>query len=318
MNIAPPEPQEPQAQNDVWAIELMHGMPKDSNLLPPHTQELLRAARSGRLYKRPAPPEEEEADGDAVAAEKTEKKDEDTTAKGYTIKLWKQYPKNVEATPVSHLAKRRKGTVTIASKTVEDKIVTPTVTRVTVKRVDAAGNPYTEEVTLADGQKVEGEIIATRVEQVSATNGEVLAVPQPPSRKRPPPPKRKSKAGPGRGKKKGRSQSAVRQPTLPGVAADPNSATLPKVEGEADSVRLQSRISLLLGANIEYRLQMIIRTKTAKWPRVMTTRTTRTTTRARTVMMAKRETRARTETGINPQIQPIRRSLHWTMLRTRK
>src|SRR5688500_18305734 len=66
INIAPPPPVDQQQQNDIWAVELIHGMPKDSNLLAPHSQELLRAARSGRLYKRPAPEEDTEADADAV------------------------------------------------------------------------------------------------------------------------------------------------------------------------------------------------------------------------------------------------------------
>ena len=82
VNVAPPPPQEQHQQNDVWAIELLHGMPKDSNLLPPHSQELLRAARSGRLYKRPAPTEEEDVDAEpTVAPDKPEKKEEETIAR---------------------------------------------------------------------------------------------------------------------------------------------------------------------------------------------------------------------------------------------
>ncbi|KAL3965254.1 hypothetical protein ACCO45_002258 [Purpureocillium lilacinum] len=203
VSIAPPPQQELQQQNDVWSLELIHGMPKDSNLLPPHSQELLRAARSGRLYKRPAPVENEDddadADPDAAPAEKAEKKEEESQSQGFSIKLWKQTPRNVEAPAVSHLAKRRKGTVTIASKTVEDKYTGPTVTRATVRRLDAAGNPYTEEVTLAEGHHVDGEIISTR-EVAAATGGDALAPAPPPQRRRPPPPKRKAKAGPGRGK----------------------------------------------------------------------------------------------------------------------
>lgn len=178
-------------------------MPKDSALLAPHSQELLRAARSGRLYKRPAPAEEEEADTDAAqVAEKTEKKEEESAVHGFSIKLWKQVPRNIEGSALSHLAKRRKGTVTIASKSVEEKTAAPTVTRATVRRTDAAGNPYTEEVTLADGQQVVGEIISTRVEVASTATFDGFIATAPPQRRRPPPPKRKSKAGPGRGKKK--------------------------------------------------------------------------------------------------------------------
>jgi hypothetical protein len=176
-------------------------MPKDANLLPSHTQELLRAARSGAIYKRqPLVEEEEGPDPEAVLPEKPEKKEEeDDTVKGYTVKTWKQLPRNVEANTISYLAPRRKGTVRIASKTVEEKIAgVATVTRATVRRIDAAGNPYTEEVILVDGQQVEGEIIATR-QAPAAGLGDGLA-PPPVVRKRPPPPKRKG--GPGRGKKK--------------------------------------------------------------------------------------------------------------------
>ncbi|KAG6061477.1 hypothetical protein E4U32_002961 [Claviceps aff. humidiphila group G2b] len=204
VNLAPPAPQEQAQQNDIWAIELIHGMPKDSHLLPPHSQELLRAARSGQLYKRPAPPEDDEVDIDAgQAAEKAEKKEEDHAGQGFSIKLWKQIPRNSEGSGPAYLAKRRKGTVTIASKTVDEK-TTPgsTVTRATVRKTDAAGNPYTEEVTLADGQQVVGEIISTRVEAVQIAAADGFAAPAPALRRRPPPPKRKSKAGPGRGKKK--------------------------------------------------------------------------------------------------------------------
>ncbi|KAL6919037.1 hypothetical protein ACHAP8_002870 [Fusarium lateritium] len=200
-NVVPPQQQEQTQQNDIWSIDLPHGMPKDSGLLPTHTQELLAAARSGRLYKRPAPAEEEEGDADA-APEKPEKKDEDTGARGFSVKVWKQLPRNVDSSGVSHLAKRQKNTVTIASRTVEEKVQGPTVTRATIRRIDAAGNPYTEEVTLGEGQKVQGEIVSTRIEPAPSAGLEPLATTPVPNRRRPPPPKRKTKAGPGRGKKK--------------------------------------------------------------------------------------------------------------------
>ncbi|EHK17176.1 uncharacterized protein TRIVIDRAFT_41853, partial [Trichoderma virens Gv29-8] len=234
VNVAPPVQQEQQQQNDIWAIELIHGMPKDATLLPPHTQELLRAARSGRLYKRPHPNEDEEADGEPNIQEKPEKKEEDTSAQGYQIRIWKQLPKNVEAPGISHLAKRRKNVVTVASRTVEEKVQGPTVTRATVRRMDAAGNPYTEEVTLSEGQRVEGEVIATRVEAIAAPQPNAFAAPPPSAvRRRPPPPKRKAKAGPGRGKKK------IKQPLL----ADQQAAgAVPAVgAGAATAVKTEAK-----------------------------------------------------------------------------
>ncbi|TQV97759.1 hypothetical protein V2A60_006512 [Cordyceps javanica] len=221
VNVAPPVEQETQQVNDVWASELIHGMPKDSSLLTPHSQELLRAARSGRLYKRAVPTDDEETEADANANEKPEKKEEEPSPKGFSVKVWKQIPRNVEAPDIARLAKRRKNTVTIASKTPEERVQGSTVTRATVRRVDAAGNPYTEEVTLADGQAVSGEIISTRVETLQAPAAPLAQAQN--QRRRPPPPKRKTKAGPGRGKKKNRG----------GIAGGPPHISVPNGSGVA-------------------------------------------------------------------------------------
>jgi hypothetical protein len=178
-------------------------MPRESHLLPPHTQELLRAARSGRLYKRPAPIEEEELDADLDVI-KGEKKDSEPANDGYMVKLWKQVPRNAESQTISHLAKRHKNTVTLASKAIAPQAAGPTVIRATIRRMDAAGNPYEQTVTLADGQQVDGEIISTTVVPAPAAAQGDLAVQQTtPVRRRPPPPKRKPK-GAGRGRKKGK------------------------------------------------------------------------------------------------------------------
>ncbi|KAF2968668.1 hypothetical protein GQX73_g4867 [Xylaria multiplex] len=200
VNITPPPPPDLTRKNDIWAIELPHGMPKDSQLLPNHTQELLRAARSGRLYKRPAPAEEEETEADPAVPEKPEKKEEDPSTKGFQIKIWKQVARNAEGPTVSYLAKRRKRTVTLSSDLPAGAASGPTVTKATVRRIDAAGNPYTQEVTLSEGQPVDGEIISTTVvaAPVPTVSVEASATPV---RRRPPPPKRKPK-GPGRGRKK--------------------------------------------------------------------------------------------------------------------
>ncbi|KAI0838100.1 hypothetical protein F5Y06DRAFT_287572 [Hypoxylon sp. FL0890] len=212
VKIAPPPPTDTTQKNDIWAIELPHGMPKDSHLLPTHTQELLRAARSGRLYKRPPPAEEEEVDADATLAEKPEKKEEDPSTKGYQVKVWKQVARNAEGPTISHLAKRRKGVITLSSNLPAGATSGPTITKATVRRIDAAGNPYTQEITLTEGQHVDGEIISTTV--VPAPNPAANAdasVAATPVRRRPPPPKRKPK-GPGRGRKKKLPLPASTQP----------------------------------------------------------------------------------------------------------
>ncbi|KAM0487469.1 hypothetical protein ACHAP7_001983 [Fusarium lateritium] len=243
ISVAPPQQQEQTQQNDIWSIDLPHGMPKDSHLLPAHSQELLAAARSGRLYKRPAPAEEEEADADA-APEKPEKKEEDISARGFSVKVWKQLPRNIDTASTSHLAKRQKNTVTIASRTVEERVQGPTVTRATVRRLDAAGNPYTEEVTLSDSQPVQGEIVSTRIEPAPARGTEPLATTPVPNRRRPPPPKRKAKAGPGRGKKKIKNPPPEigAPPVAPVAGADGAAPAAPvKPENPAEAAIKQER-----------------------------------------------------------------------------
>lgn len=234
MNLSTPSPQEKQKAGDIWAIDCIHGVPRDLNLLPMHSQELLRAARSGHLNKRPLPAEEEEPDPDVLLAEKPEKKEE-FTAKGFPVKVWRQVPRSAEL-EISHLAKRRKNTTTIASKTPEEKVQGSSVTRATVRRIDAAGNPYTEEMTLTDGQKVDGEIISTRVEAAVPTTGEEPAIVAPP-RRRPPPPKRKSKAGPGRGKKKNQNEPSERPQLAQTASAENGEAHASKTLTEEENVR---------------------------------------------------------------------------------
>ncbi|KAI1638008.1 hypothetical protein F4809DRAFT_601791 [Biscogniauxia mediterranea] len=232
VSIAPPPPPDTTQKNDVWAIELPHGMPKDSHLLPTHTQELLRAARSGRLYKRPPPAEEEEGDADAVLTEKADKKEDDLSTKGFQVKVWKQIPRNAEGPTVSHLAKRRKGTVTLSSDLPAGAPSGPTVTKATVRRIDAAGNPYTQEVTLNEGQPIDGEIISTTVVPAPNpnANGDASAAATP-VRRRPPPPKRKPK-GPGRGRKKKLPlpPSTRPGPSAPGAVGAPDSTKPEGVE----------------------------------------------------------------------------------------
>lgn len=171
-------------------------MPKDSHLLPQHSQDLLRAARSGRIYKRPAPVEEEEADPEAILGDKPEKKDDDPRDKGFTAKAWKQIPRHLEGPDVEYLAPRRKGLITLPSKATSTGL---TMVKTKVRREDAAGNEYVEEIIAPKGSQVQGEVIAqTVVPDPTAVDG--FAQPTPPKRKGAPP--KKKLKGPGRGRKK--------------------------------------------------------------------------------------------------------------------
>ena len=113
VTVAPPSaPENPPSPDDPWADELPYGMPKDSHLLPRHSQDLLRAARSLRPCKRPAP-EEEELDAEVMLGDKPEKNDDDPKNKGFTVRTWKQIPRHLEGPDIEYLSKRRQGLITI-------------------------------------------------------------------------------------------------------------------------------------------------------------------------------------------------------------
>lgn len=220
--VAPPPPSQdsPVSQNDVWAVELPYGMPKDSHLLAQHSQDLLRAARSGRIYKRSAPPEEEEVDADAILGDKTDKKDDDPKNSGFTARAWKLIPRHLEGPDVEYLAKQRKGVVTATKKFASS--APPVMTKATVKRMDAAGNEYVQDIVVPQGHHVDGEVLSQRIIQDPNTTalGDASVVP---SKRKIPPPRKKSK-GTGKSKKK--------KPNPP--SSVPQSGGVPKSADGAD------------------------------------------------------------------------------------
>jgi hypothetical protein len=215
--MVPPQIHEGPITKDKWDVELPWGMPKDSHLLPQHSQDLLRAARSGRLYLRRPAAEEEEVDPEATLGEKPEKKEEDSKEKGFAVKTWKLVPRHLEGPEIEYLAKRRKG---LTGTALRSTVTTgPTMTKASVRRTDAAGNSYVVDLVVAQGQAVEGELISQTVIANSAVTGTAAdgAPVQPaPPRRRPPPPKRKAK-GPGRGRKKKLPLPPTSVPGEPGV-----------------------------------------------------------------------------------------------------
>lgn len=188
-------------------------MPRDSHMLPEHSQQLLRAARSGRLLKPPAPPEDD-----------NEMKDEEEEIKevqsGFLVRKYVKVPRHLEVTEPEYLAKRRKG---LPSPYAANGAVQPALRETKIKKLDAEGNATVYKVLVPEGQAVEGEVQPTDaaievapataapgtiVEGLGVVNAEGVVVAndllqQTPPRRRPPPPKKKVKrAGPGRGKKK--------------------------------------------------------------------------------------------------------------------
>ncbi len=230
--VAPPPPLDYNQPKDKWDVELPWGMPKDAHLMPQHSQDLLRAARSGRIYQK-RPVVDEEQDEDAVMAEKPEKKEPEMKDDGFTVKTWKIVPKHLEGPEVEYLAKRRKG---LRGAAVKDEAKGPTMTKVTVRKTDSQGNAYVEHVVVPAGQTVEGEVIAQTVVTDPA------AVVNEPVKRRPPPPKRKLK-GPGRGRKKKLPLPPTSAPTEANAALADGQAPPPlKIEGSAggDPVKVEA------------------------------------------------------------------------------
>ncbi|PVI02315.1 hypothetical protein DM02DRAFT_307916 [Periconia macrospinosa] len=200
-------------------------MPRESHQLPEHSQQLLRAARAGKVFKPPPPPEED--------VEKDEEDEHKEVPQGFTVKKWVKVARHLEEPEPEYLAKRRKG---LPSQYIAGQVAAPpSVMRETkVKKTDAEGNVVVYKALVPEGQAVEGEVQGadavveaapvaaapgTVVEGVGVVNAEGVVVAkdvmqQTPLRRRPPPPKKKRRSGPGRGKKKvmlGREHSAHAQ-----------------------------------------------------------------------------------------------------------
>ncbi|MCJ1383270.1 hypothetical protein MMC17_006383 [Xylographa soralifera] len=223
-------------------------MPRGSELYPPMSQALLRAARMGQVNRpKPTPPEDEKEPGEDDDAEG----DIDT---GYVAIKWSQVPKELEEPEMEFLAKRRKGLPSFYAGNIGSQATASHMRKVKVRRVDAEGNSYVWDVLVPEGTVVEGEIVegdgvateapapGTVIEGVGIANAEGVVIagdqvmPTPP-RRRPPPPKRKAK-GPGRGRKK--RPAGVDGVAGNGVASQPLGATteggisLPDATKQAD------------------------------------------------------------------------------------
>lgn len=232
-------------------------MPRDSHMLPDHSQQLLRAARSGRTTKPPAAPEDDE----------NELKDEETEHKevsvGFTVKKYVKIARHNEAPEPEYLAKRRKG---LPSQYINGQVQAP-LRETKVKKLDAEGNIAVYKVLAPEGQAVEGEVAPTDaaievapviaapgtvVEGVGVVNAEGIVVAndilqQTPPRRRPPPPKKKKskhihRPGPGRGRKKVDLIEGAEGQETPAPAASGDIPTIRDLKaGEGDSVEPSDR-----------------------------------------------------------------------------
>lgn len=224
-------------------------MPRDFNMLQPHSQQLLRSVRSGRIHKPPAPPEEDKEPLD-------EEEEHKEVRQGFTIKKWVKVPRHLEEPEPEYLAKRRKGLPSQYVANGQTATQPPAMRETKIKKTDAEGNVAVYKALVPEGQAVEGEVQPTDaigeaapttaapgtvVEGVGVVNAEGVIVAndllhQTPPRRRPPPPKKKKKSGPGRGKKKVVfAEGATDQGTpLSGTGSDLLTVPHPKLEGSVE------------------------------------------------------------------------------------
>ena len=187
-------------------------MPKDSHLLPPHSQALLRAARRGQVFRPPAPPvEEDKENGDDEDAE-------GDIEPGFVATKWGVVPRHLEGPEPEFLAKRRKGLGSLYGAVSGAVGASSQMRETKIKKTDSEGHEYVLKALVPEGQTLSGEVAAeestvseapapgTVVEGVGIVNAEGVVIaetqvqPTPPRRK-PPPPKKRAK-GPGRGRRK--------------------------------------------------------------------------------------------------------------------
>ncbi|OQD69749.1 hypothetical protein PENPOL_c002G05205 [Penicillium polonicum] len=205
-------------------------MPRDSQLLPPISRALLRAARAGCIHIRQgsrAADDEEKSVADAEDSGSASH----TADRSFTTRKWMTLPKHLEPAEVEFLAKRRPGLSSLYGATAgTDGSASGPMRRTKFKKVDPeTGNISIYEAWVPEGHRIEGEITGdlqtiaeqsqvpvkpeapapgTVVEGVGIVNAEGVVVAEAgsaavmtPPKRRPPPPKRKGK-GIGKGRKK--------------------------------------------------------------------------------------------------------------------
>ncbi|KAJ5780959.1 LYR family protein [Penicillium paradoxum] len=219
-------------------------MPRDSQILPPMSRALLRAARAGCIHirqgSRPTDDEEKsvvDAEDSAAASHMADR--------SFTTRKWMTLPKHLEPAEVEFLAKRRPGLPSLYGATAgtdgSSGAGSGPMRRTKFKKTDPeTGNISIYEAWVPEGHRIEGEITGdlqtiveqsqvsvkpeapapgTVVEGVGIVNAEGVVVAEAgsaavmtPPKRRPPPPKRK-----GRGIGKGRKKKVM---FAPGEGAD--------------------------------------------------------------------------------------------------
>lgn len=209
-------------------------MPRDSHLLAPTSRALLRAARAGCIYIRPAPKQPHQETKEPTT-DGEEQQSMHMADRSFTARKWTAVPRHLEPAEVEFLAKRRPGLPSLYGASVmgidgSGEAGAP-MRRTRFKKVDpTTGNISIYEAWVPEGHRIEGEI-TENAQSIASANSEVTVTPETPApgtvvdgvgvansegvviaeagsaavmtppKRRPPPPKRKGK-GIGRGRRK--------------------------------------------------------------------------------------------------------------------
>ncbi|KAJ5766493.1 uncharacterized protein N7511_004109 [Penicillium nucicola] len=213
-------------------------MPRDSQLLPPISRALLRAARAGCVHIRQNTRAADVEEKSAADAEDPNSASAHVADRNFTTRKWLTLPKHLEPAEVEFLAKRRPGLPSLYGAAGD---AGAPMRRTKFKKTDPeTGNISIYEAWVPEGHRIEGEITGdvqaiaaqsevpvkpeapapgTVVEGVGIVNAEGVVVAEAgsaavmtPPKRRPPPPKRK-----GRGIGKGRKKKVM---FAPGEGAD--------------------------------------------------------------------------------------------------
>ncbi|KAJ6085282.1 hypothetical protein N7499_004911 [Penicillium canescens] len=153
-------------------------MPRDSQLLPPISRALLRAARAGCVHIRQSSRAADEEEKSVADAEDPNSVNAHAADRSFTTRKWLTLPKHLEPAEVEFLAKRRPGLPSLYGAAAGD--AGAPMRRTKFKKTDPeTGNISIYEAWVPEGHRIEGEI--TGDVQAIAAQSEVPVKPEAPA-----------------------------------------------------------------------------------------------------------------------------------------
>jgi hypothetical protein len=222
-------------------------MPEGSNNYPIWSQQILRAARAGRilqsgeivrkLYGKKTVEDEGKRVDVEEAEEGEEKRGTKRNSQGFAVQKWTQLMRQQEESSMEYLAKRRVGLPSVHR---IPTVNASSLKQIRVRRVDANNQPVIYEVLVGEGKIVQGEATellpgddelvvkpapGTMIEGLGVTNenGLIIYAEAPAAlfgRGRAAPPKKKTKRGAAKGRKKAGTAKTTNLASGAGISSE--------------------------------------------------------------------------------------------------